>query len=74
MTAIWGFLEQPWFGWGLGRFLSLNTYHASGDAKHSMDSGLGIAAHSNELGILAELGIVGLALWLGFYSLSSAGS
>lgn len=66
ITAIWGFLERPWFGWGLGRFLSLNTYHHQ---RWSEDipwiRGLGIAAHSNELGILAELGIVGLALWLG---------
>jgi O-antigen ligase len=65
-TAIWGFLERPWSGWGLGRFVSLNTYHHQ---RWSEDipwiRGLGIAAHSNELGILAELGIVGLALWLG---------
>ena len=66
MTAIWGFLERPWSGWGLGRFVSLNTYHHQ---RWSEDipwiHGFGIPSHANELGILAELGIVGLALWLG---------
>ncbi|NNH70795.1 O-antigen ligase family protein [Nocardia uniformis] len=64
-TAFWAFLEKPWSGWGLGRFVSVNTYHHrqwSPDTPWSR--GLGIPAHETELGILAELGIIGLLLWL----------
>jgi O-antigen ligase len=64
-TALWAFAEKPWFGWGLGRFLAVNTFHhqrASEDVPWIR--GLGVASHFNELGILAELGIVGLLMWL----------
>ncbi|UFS98887.1 O-antigen ligase family protein [Nocardia huaxiensis] len=65
VTAWWAFLEKPWSGWGLGRFVSVNTYHhQQWDPDTPWTRGLGIPSHENELGILAELGIIGLALWL----------
>lgn len=64
-TGLWGFEQKPWFGWGIGRYVALNTFH---HRQWSQDvpwkRGLGIPAHLNELGILAELGLVGLVLWL----------
>ncbi|GAA2062377.1 O-antigen ligase family protein [Williamsia deligens] len=64
-TSFWGFQEKPVFGWGLGRFISLNTlHHQQWTPSTPFDRGLGIAPHFNELGILSDLGIVGLVLWL----------
>lgn len=64
-TAVWGFLEKPWSGWGLGRFVAINTYrHQQWNPDTPWSRGLGIPAHETELGILAELGIIGLLLWL----------
>ncbi|MDT5148478.1 MAG: hypothetical protein QOI01_211 [Mycobacterium sp.] len=64
-TALWAFAEKPWTGWGLGRFLAVNTFHHQ---QYAPDvpwiRGLSVASHFNELGILAELGIIGLGLWL----------
>lgn len=64
-TGLWAFTEKPWTGWGLGRFLAVNTFHHQ---QYSPDvpwiRGLSVASHFNELGILAELGLVGLFLWL----------
>lgn len=65
-TALWAAAEKPFAGWGIGRFPAVNTYHHQ---QWSLDTpwvrGYGIVSHDNELGILAELGVVGLALWLG---------
>ncbi|MGZ8177336.1 O-antigen ligase family protein [Williamsia sp. SKLECPSW1] len=64
-TTFWGFDEKPLFGWGLGRFISLNTvHHQQWSPSTPFDRGLGIAPHFNELGILSDLGLVGLVLWL----------
>lgn len=64
-TAVWAFLQKPFGGWGLGRFVSVNTYrHQQYSPSTPWERGLGIPAHETELGILAELGIVGLLLWL----------
>ncbi|MFH5232750.1 O-antigen ligase family protein [Antrihabitans spumae] len=64
-TALWAFSEKPFTGWGLGRFVSVNTYHhQQWSPQTKWERGLGIPAHLNELGILAELGLIGLLLWL----------
>ena len=64
-TSFWAFDEKPLFGWGLGRFITVNTlHHQQWTTSTPFDRGLGIAPHFNELGILSDLGIVGLALWL----------
>ncbi|MGE2731087.1 O-antigen ligase family protein [Mycolicibacterium vaccae] len=64
-TALWARTEKPLAGWGIGRFPAVNTYHHQ---QWSQDvpwaGGYGEAAHSNEMGVLAELGGIGLALWL----------
>jgi O-antigen ligase len=64
-TALWAAAHKPLTGWGIGRFYSVNTYHHQQWSLHNpLMNGYGDAAHENELGILAELGLIGLALWL----------
>ena len=64
-TALWAFDRKPFAGWGIGRFQPVNTYHHQQWAPDvPWIRGYGIVAHSNELGILAEVGVIGLALWI----------
>jgi O-antigen ligase len=64
-TALWAFARKPFAGWGIGRFQAVNTYHHQQWAPDvPWIHGYGIVAHSNELAILAELGVIGLALWI----------
>jgi O-antigen ligase len=64
-TALWAIEQKPLFGWGIASFLAVNTYHHQ---QWSWDvpwaRGWGTSSHLNELGIAAELGLIGLALWL----------
>ncbi|GAY12249.1 O-antigen ligase [Pseudonocardia sp. N23] len=64
-TSLWAIREKPVFGWGIARFSVVNTYHHQ---QWSSDipwlRGYGLSSHLNELGIAAELGLPGLALWL----------
>lgn len=63
-TSIWAFEKRPWTGWGIGRFPAVNTFHHQQYSPEvPWQRGFGIASHLDALGILAELGIVGLALW-----------
>ena len=64
-TALWVAAQKPLTGWGIGRFAAVNTYH------HQQWSpaipwmrGFANSAHENELGILAELGLIGLVPWI----------
>jgi O-antigen ligase len=64
-TALWAFERKPIEGWGIGRFPAVNTYHHqqwSPDVVWS--NGYGEIMHQTELGILAELGLIGLAAWI----------
>ena len=64
-TALWAAAEKPLAGWGIGRFQAVNTYHHQQWSPNTpWIDGYGIVSHQNELGILAELGIIGLALWI----------
>ncbi|MGO8963298.1 MAG: O-antigen ligase family protein [Mycobacterium sp.] len=64
-TALWAFERKPVAGWGIGRFHEVNTYHHQQWAPDvPWIRGYGIVAHSHDLGILAELGVIGLALWI----------
>jgi O-antigen ligase len=64
-TSIWAFKREPWFGWGISRFVAVNTFdHQQWSNDIPWVRGLGIASHETELGILVELGIFGLLLWL----------
>lgn len=64
-TSLWAFVREPWFGWGIGRFAAVNTYHhQQWSPSTPWVRGYGIPSHLDSLGILVELGIVGLGLWL----------
>lgn len=69
-TAIWAFHEKPLAGWGIGRFVMVNTYHhQQWSPEIPWQRGYSAASHENELGILAELGVIGLALWIAVLAL-----
>ncbi|ODU04106.1 MAG: hypothetical protein ABS81_11730 [Pseudonocardia sp. SCN 72-86] len=64
-TSLWAIREKPVFGWGISRFFSVNTYHhQQWSPEIPWIRGYGLSSHLNELGIAAELGLPGLALWL----------
>jgi O-antigen ligase len=64
-TALWAAREKPFTGWGIGRFPSVNTYHHQQWAPDvPWIRGYAVNSHENELGILAELGIIGVTLWI----------
>lgn len=64
-TALWAFSQKPIDGWGIGRFRAVNTFHHQQWAPEiPWRNGYGMPSHMNELGILAELGLIGLALWI----------
>jgi O-antigen ligase len=64
-TALWAATQKPLTGWGIGRFYAVNTYHhQQWSLATPWIRGYGDSAHLNELGILAELGLIGLAFWI----------
>jgi O-antigen ligase len=64
-TALWAAAREPLEGWGIGRFRVLNLYHHQQWSQSvPWREGFGEAAHENELGILAELGAIGLLAWI----------
>jgi O-antigen ligase len=64
-TSVWAFTREPLIGWGIGRFTSVNTYHHQQFSPETpWQRGFGIPSHLDALGVLVELGIVGLALWM----------
>lgn len=64
-TGVHAFVEKPILGWGLARFPTVNRLHHE-QWSNAVDwkRGFGIASHQTELGVLVELGLVGLAAWL----------
>jgi O-antigen ligase len=63
-TSIWAFEQKPLMGWGIGRFPAVNTYHHQQYSPEiPWQRGFGISSHLDTLGILVELGIIGLTLW-----------
>jgi O-antigen ligase len=64
-TALWAIPQRPLFGWGIGTFAQVNTYHHQQWAPEvPWIRGYGIVSHLTELGIATELGLIGLLLWL----------
>ncbi len=64
-TALWLAAQKPLTGWGIGRFPIVNTYHhQQWSPETPWIRGYAIVSHTNELGILAELGVIGLTLWI----------
>lgn len=69
-TSLWAIGQRPITGWGIGRFQAVNTYHhQQWSPETPWIRGYGIASHGNELGILVELGAVGLLLWVAVLAL-----
>ncbi|WP_099042246.1 O-antigen ligase family protein [Mycobacterium neglectum] len=64
-TALWAVEQNPLTGWGIQRFQAINTYHHQQWSKEiPWGNGFGIVSHTNEMGVLAELGLIGFALWV----------
>jgi O-antigen ligase len=64
-TSVWAFEQKPLIGWGIGRFAAVNTYHHQQYSPEiPWQRGFGISSHLDTLGILVELGIIGLAIWI----------
>lgn len=64
-TGLWAAGQKPLVGWGIQRFQVVNTYHHQQWAPEiPWKNGYGIVSHTNEIGIVAELGLIGLALWV----------
>ncbi|WP_342660666.1 hypothetical protein Rruber_01002 [Rhodococcus ruber] len=64
-TALWAIGQRPLTGWGIGRFTAVNTYHhKQWSPEVPWIRGFAISSHFNELGIAAELGLIGLGLWI----------
>jgi O-antigen ligase len=63
-TALWAIDQKPFFGWGLGTFPNVNAVHHKAWGDTPWERGYGIFPHDTQLGIGAELGIIGLGLWL----------
>lgn len=69
-TALWAAAQKPIAGWGIGRFEAVNTFHHQQWAPGiPWENGYGLPSHENELGILAELGLIGLGLWIAVLAL-----
>jgi O-antigen ligase len=64
-TALWATAQKPLTGWGVGRFDAVNTYHHQQWSPDTLwTNGFGQNAHQTELGILAELGLIGFVPWI----------
>ncbi|MEV3902900.1 O-antigen ligase family protein [Mycobacterium sp. NPDC050551] len=64
-TALWAAAREPFTGWGIQRFQAINTYHhQQWSPEVPWGNGYGIVSHTNEMGMLAELGLIGLGLWV----------
>ena len=63
-TGLWAIKEKPILGWGLGRFPAINTVYHKAWGDTPWKRGYGIFPHDTQIGIGAELGLVGLGLWL----------
>jgi O-antigen ligase len=69
-TSLWAAQERPLTGWGIGRFESVNTFHhLQWSTEVPWKRGYGLASHFDVMGILVELGVIGVALWLAVLAL-----
>lgn len=65
-TQVWAFQQEPVLGWGIGTFATINVrHHQQFSPEQPWVNGYGVSSHLTEMGILVELGLVGLLLWLG---------
>ena len=74
-TSLTAFTDQPVLGWGIGRFIAVNTYHHEAWSPETpWQRGFGISSHWDSLGVLVELGLVGGALAAGHGPATSGSS
>lgn len=64
-TAAWAFDRKPAFGWGIARFPEVNTVYHQAWPGVDWQLGWGYLSHNTHLAFAAELGTVGLLLWVG---------
>ena len=62
-TSVAAIRDEPWFGFGLGRFQQVSVHRHEAWGSTTWYHGYGEISHETELGIAVELGLVGLALW-----------
>jgi O-antigen ligase len=62
-TSLWAIDKEPSFGWGIGRFIGVNTEHHQSWGTLDWNLGYGYIGHNTHLSIATELGFLGLGLW-----------
>lgn len=63
-TALWAIPHHKAFGWGISRFPEINTIHHQHWGNLDWNLGYGFIGHNTHLTTGAELGLIGLGLWL----------
>lgn len=63
-TAIWAFEHKPAFGWGIARFPEVNTTYHQAWPGVDWQLGWGYLSHNTHLAFAAELGMVGVLIWV----------
>lgn len=63
-TAIWAFEQKPAFGWGIARFPEVNTTYHQAWPGVDWQLGWGYLSHNTHLAFAAELGTVGVVIWV----------
>jgi O-antigen ligase len=63
-TALWAIPHHKTFGWGISRFPEINTIHHQHWGNLDWNLGYGFIGHNTHLTTAAELGLVGLSVWL----------
>ncbi len=66
-TALWAIAQKPAFGWGIGRFPEVNTTYHKAWGSIDWQLGYGYLSHNTHLATGAELGWLGLAVWIGIF-------
>lgn len=62
-THQWAIDQKPIFGWGIARYVNVNTEHHQHWDNLSWANGLGDIGHNTFLVTASELGLVGLGIW-----------
>jgi O-antigen/teichoic acid export membrane protein len=57
--------DRPVSGWGISRYPEVNTHRHEAWGEIKWTAGFGFIGHNTPLVIAAELGLLGLAVWLG---------
>ena len=63
-THQWAIDQKPVFGWGIARYVTVNTDHHHHWNNLAWANGMGDIGHNTFLVIASELGLIGLGIWL----------